>query len=83
MVPLSSCEKKSDIDILETALASDNINIKRVMDSFERFELQIRYTKIDRRNDSVIFTDFDFQLDENKLLLSSKYGQISGGSGCP
>ena len=48
---------------LETVLASEDTNIKRVMDRIEQYEVQILYTRIDRQNDSVIFTDYDFQVD--------------------
>ncbi|NKI33497.1 serine hydrolase [Croceivirga thetidis] len=65
LIIFSSCSKKSEINILDAALASEHFAIKRVMDSLEGFELQIRYTQINRRNDSVLLTDFDFQVDEN------------------
>ncbi|WP_240531682.1 serine hydrolase [Maribacter sp. 4G9] len=52
-------------NILEVALSSNNPKIKRVMDSLDQYEVQIRYTKIDRKNDSIYFTDYDFQVDEN------------------
>lgn len=55
-------------NILETALRSNNPKIKRVMDSLDQFEVQIRYTKIDRKNDSVFFTDYDFQVDESNYF---------------
>lgn len=35
------------------------------MDSLDQYEIQIRYTQIDRGNDSLLFTDFDFQVDKN------------------
>ncbi len=35
------------------------------MDSLDRYEVQIRYTKIDRKNDSIFFIDYDFQVDKN------------------
>ncbi|WP_350294032.1 serine hydrolase [uncultured Croceitalea sp.] len=62
---LFSCTEKSKINPLEKALASEDIRIKRVLDSLEQYELQIRYTQINRRNDSIFFTDFDFQVDPN------------------
>lgn len=61
-----SCSHKPMNDnILEVALSSNNPKIKRVMDSLDQYEVQIRYTKIDRKNDSIFFTDYDFQVDEN------------------
>ncbi len=53
---------------LERALVSPNENIKRVMDQVELYEVQIRYTQIDRKNDSVYFTDFDFQVDKENYF---------------
>ena len=35
------------------------------MDSVEQYEVQIRYTQIDRINDSIAFTDYDFPVDAN------------------
>lgn len=68
VVVFSSCEKKPKMNILDAALASENRSIRKVIDSLEGYELQIRYTRIDRKNDSVVFTDFDFQLNENNYF---------------
>lgn len=38
------------------------------MDSIDGYEVQIKYTQIDRRNDSIFFTDHDFQLDDNNYF---------------
>lgn len=66
---LISCnERKTDSNPLERALASKNENIRRVMDSVDKFEVQIRFTQIDRRNDSIIFTDYDFQVDDKNYF---------------
>ena len=56
------------MDSLVKALSSQDPKIKNVMDNLEAHEVQIRYTQIDRRNDSIIFTDFDFQVDENNYF---------------
>ncbi|WP_324028285.1 serine hydrolase [Maribacter sp. BPC-D8] len=65
-VLLSSCaQEKQNLNFLEVALSSDDSRIKRVMDSIEDYQVQIRYTQIDRRNDSVIFTDYDFQVNDS------------------
>ena len=58
-----SCKEVSDKNPLEHALASESPLIKNVMDHLKEHEIQIRYTQIDRRNDSIFFTDFDFQVD--------------------
>ncbi|MEP4884466.1 serine hydrolase [Maribacter dokdonensis] len=63
---LVSCTaEQQNPNFLETALASTDISIKRVMDSIEKYQVQIRYTQIDRRNDSVLFTDYDFQVNDS------------------
>lgn len=61
----SSCIEKKETNFLEIALASEHPNIKRVMDSVSAYEVQIRYTKIERLNDSVVLKDYDFQVDKN------------------
>ena len=63
-----SCAKNDPIPPLDKALASQNPNIQKVMDNLDDYEVQIRYTQIDRRNDSIIFTDHDFQVDANSYF---------------
>lgn len=53
---------------LERVLASDHPKIKRVMDSVDRYQVQIRYTQIDRHGDSLNFTDYDFQVDNDNYF---------------
>lgn len=63
---LFSCSvQKPNGNPLEIVLASENLNIKRVMDSVSYYEVQIRYTQIDRIKDEIIFTDYDFQVDDD------------------
>ena len=38
------------------------------MDSVAPYEVQIRYTHIDRRNDSVFFTDYNYQVSNKKYF---------------
>jgi len=65
-VLLSSCaQEKQNLNFLEVALSSNDPKIKRVIDSVEYYQVQIRYTQIDRRNDSVFFTDYDFQVNDS------------------
>ncbi|MBT8184649.1 MAG: serine hydrolase [Eudoraea sp.] len=49
-------------------LTSENPNIKRVIDSAEHYEVQIQYTQINRRNDSVFFTDYYFQAEDSNYF---------------
>lgn len=53
------------INPLEKALNSKDPRIKRVMEELKSYELQIRYTRIDRTKDSILFRDYDFQVDES------------------
>jgi len=62
---LSCSQKNQNLNFLELALASENPKIKKVIDSIENYQVQISYTQIDRRNDSVIFTDYDFQVNDS------------------
>lgn len=63
-----SCTKTEEKNPLEKALASDDSKIRMIMDSLDQYEVQIRYTQIDRNGDKVVFTDFDFQVDENRYF---------------
>lgn len=63
-----SCAKNNPTDPLANALSSENPKIKKVMDHLDKHEIQVRYTRIDRKNDSIIFTDFDFQVDKNNYF---------------
>jgi hypothetical protein len=65
---ISCSSQEQNLNFLETALSSKNPKIKRVMDSIENYQVQIRYTQIDRRNDSVIFTDYDFQVNDSNYF---------------
>ncbi len=65
---LSSCSNQNNTSILTQALASENPTIKKVMDNVDTYEVQIRYTQIDRRNDSIFFTDYDFQVNEENYF---------------
>lgn len=63
-----ACAEQNQKSILERALDSENPKIKRVIDSVAQYEVQVRYTKIDRQNDSILFTDFDFQVDSDRYF---------------
>jgi len=66
---LISCEKVSKVaNPLDQALASENIKIKRVIDSLDQYEVQIKFTQINRDNDSIIFKDYDFQVEDNNYF---------------
>jgi beta-lactamase class A len=64
-----SCQDNNrDENLLALALASEKPAIKRVMDSVEQYEVQIRYTQINRTGDSIHFVDYDFQVDDDNYF---------------
>ena len=63
-----SCSEMKTAHPLQEVLASENPKIKRVVDSLEQHQLQIIYTQINHNNDSVFFTDFEFQVDQNNYF---------------
>lgn len=64
-----SCEKENKAtNPLDHALGSENIKIKRVIDSLDQYEVQIKFTQINRDNDSIIFKDYEFQVDDNNYF---------------
>lgn len=62
---LFSCKEPEVKNPLERALSSKNPKIKRVMDSLDQYEVQIKFSQIDYKGDKTVFTDFDFQVDGN------------------
>ena len=74
---LSSCATQTeDPDLLKMALASDNSKIRKVMDSLGQYELQVRYTQIDRIKDSVIFRDYNFQVNDSNYFYPASTVKI-------
>ena len=64
-----ACKKNTQQgSLLEIVLASENPNIKRVIDSIDQYQVQIRYTQIDRKGDSIHFTDYNFQVDDSNYF---------------
>ncbi|MEM1340216.1 MAG: serine hydrolase [Bacteroidota bacterium] len=63
IIGFSCSESPKNTNALEAALSSKDSTIRRVLDHSDSYEVQIRYTQIDRIADSIQFTDFDFQVD--------------------
>jgi len=63
-------------DFLKQALSSTNSKIKRVMDSVAQYELQIRYTKIQRIKDSIVFTDYNYQVNDSNYFYPASTVKI-------
>lgn len=74
---LSSCATPTgDPDLLNMALSSTNSKIRAVMDSLDQYELQIRYTQIERVKDSIIFTDHNFQVNDSNYFYPASTVKI-------
>lgn len=56
------------MDPLQTALASNDPRIRKVMDHPAPFELQILFTRIRRTRDSILFTDYSFQANKSRYF---------------
>ena len=66
IIAMNSCVQKGVIsDPIVHVLASEDPRIQAVMRNLEAHEVQILYTEIDRKGDSVIFTDHAFQVDND------------------
>tara|TARA_R110002049_G_scaffold45852_2_gene133318 strand:- start:4159 stop:5298 length:1140 start_codon:yes stop_codon:yes gene_type:complete len=63
-------------NFLRLALSSTNSKIKRVMDSAAQYELQIRYTKIQRLKDSIVFTDYNYQVNDSNYFYPASTVKI-------
>ena len=64
-----ACKKEQKIDNpIAHVLQSDNTKFKRVADSLDQYEVQIKFTQIERIKDSVIFKDYDIQVDAKKYF---------------
>ena len=65
------CEKQKKVTTtnpLEIVLASKDQKIQRVMNNLQAHEVQIIFTQIERTKDSLLFTDYDFQLDSTQYF---------------
>ncbi|WP_300022044.1 serine hydrolase [uncultured Maribacter sp.] len=65
---ISCAQEKQNLNFLEVGLSSNDPKIKRVMDSINSYEVQIIYTQINRRNDSISFTDYEFQVNDSSYF---------------
>jgi hypothetical protein len=66
---LLSCQPAAKLDSpIEVALNSENVNIRRVMDSVENYAVQIRFSQVHRKNDTISFTDYSFQVDSTRYF---------------
>lgn len=61
-----NCAKdRSRVDPVHRVLKSDKKEIKQVIDKLQNHELQILFTEINRDNDSIIFKDYQYNIDDS------------------
>ncbi|WP_051254251.1 serine hydrolase [Arenibacter latericius] len=66
---ISGCsEPVKPKNLLDIALSSTNPKIKRVMDSVNNYELQLIYTQIKRKKDSVTLTDYFYHTNDSNYF---------------
>lgn len=59
------CTGCSNENPIERVLSSNNPKIKRVVDNIDEHELQILFTEIIDGNDTIIFKDYEFQVNDS------------------
>jgi len=59
-----SCNNEN-VNPIERVLSSNNPKIKTVVDAIENHEVQILFTEVKRKDDSIYFEDHSFQVDDN------------------
>jgi len=63
---LACAEKQKPIENpIQQAFKSNNPAIQQVLDRLKNHEVQIKFTQIDRKNETVFFKDYDFQVQPN------------------
>ena len=60
--------QEPDLNPLQEVLTSMDPAIARVMEDPEGYEVQIRYSRIFRKSDSVTFVDYDFRVDSSRYF---------------
>lgn len=62
-----NCENDK-MDPIEKVLSSQNTKIKTVVDALENHNVQILFTEVKRKKDSVYFEDHNFQVNDNRYF---------------
>lgn len=74
---LSCAKNPKYANALDHALASEEVSIKRVLDSVDNYQVQIRFTQIDRIEGKATFKDFDFQVDDKNYFYPASTVKFS------
>ncbi|QBA63622.1 serine hydrolase [Muriicola soli] len=60
----SGCSDATSVnEPLKSALNSEDLRIRKVMDDPSPYEIQIRFTRINRKKDTVYFEDYEYNVD--------------------
>lgn len=60
-----NCALETDLDPIQFALQSNSEKIRRVADSIDHYEVQIKLSVINRDEDSLWWDDYEFNLDDS------------------
>ena len=63
---------------IKKALESDTLKIRQVVDSIDQYEVQIKLSIISRINDSIIFKDFEFQVNNSLYFYPASTVKFPG-----
>src|SRR5690606_41449345 len=78
-IAIGCAPKQSDPENpLEKAIQSEHPKIKRVIDSAAHYQVQIMLSTIERNNNGVKFTDYQFRVNDSTYFYpASKIGRAS------
>lgn len=65
---ISCASKSSDTNALKKVTQSENPILKRIIDSADHYELQIMLSTIDRKGNTVKFTDYQFRVNDSNYF---------------
>lgn len=63
-----SCKNKVESNPIKAALNTEYEIIQKVAKDAENYELQIKLSKIERRNDSILFEDYEYRVDDSNYF---------------
>ncbi len=68
VISCTSQEKEIITDPIEHVLKSENSKIKTVVDHLKNHQVQILFTQVKREGNRVVFTDYQFQVDDENYF---------------
>lgn len=92
LILLCGCSKEMNSNPIEVALASNSPKIKPVIANLKAYEVQIKLSTISKLNDTVVFEDYEFQVNDStyfypastvkfpaSVLTLEKFSQLQEG----